>query len=169
MDVTPDDTSTGLSASLSETNPPDLDPGLYALPPRDRVIKALSEVGLQFGVGAPTPDGYMNVLGASKDRLTLVQLIGNDGDLVRAEVLLGIPRGVPAMARWQGKLLIVFIALVIPGWADGPHIVGPAIGKLRRKSPQKIHAPGDVQITMTYRKQQNLLLRIEWPSRPTKN
>jgi hypothetical protein len=156
MDAMQDDTSTGLSVSGN-------DPGLYALPVVDRVIAALEPVGISFGVGAPTPDNLQNILGTTRDRFTLIQMIGPRDRLVRSEVLLTIPRNFQQVAQIQGRLLIVYIALVIPGWDDGPTTVGAAISKVRRHSPQVIYAPGEVKITLTYRKRINLLLRIEWP------
>ncbi len=174
MDAMLDDTSTGLSASPNEVSPPDEndlrpDPGLFALPVRQRVVGALTPIGFQFGTGAPTPDGYPNLLGMTRDRLILIQLAGYDDKLAWAEVLLTIPKRYEKIARFQGKILIVALSLMIPGWGDGPTIVGAAINRVRKKSPQVIHAPGEVEIRLTYRKQSSLLLRIQWPKLPTRS
>jgi hypothetical protein len=133
---------------------------------RDRVIQTLTPVGIAFGMAVPTERMEEQYIGTSRDRLTSIQLIGPADALHRCTMLLGIPQERRA-AHFQGKLIVVILALLIPEAPELQDVVGEAIPRLRKKSPIKIAGtPDHVNIELMHvRNQGYMAVRIQWPNK----
>lgn len=129
---------------------------------RDAIIAALTEAGLTFAPAAPVRE-QMQYIGTTRNRLTTVQLLGSADRLTRIEALLGVPRDVPSVARFNGQLAAVLLRLALPAWDDGAAWFADAAKKIGRRSPLTVYAEG-ATMTLEYRKRQGVLvLKINYP------
>lgn len=129
---------------------------------REAIIAALTDAGLIFAPAAPVRE-QMQHIGTTRNRLTTVQLLGSADRLARIEALLGVPRDLPAVARFNGQLAAVLLRLALPAWDDGAAWFAGAAQRIAKRSPLTVYAEG-ATVTLEYRKKQGVLvLRIDYP------
>jgi hypothetical protein len=106
-----------------------------------------------FVLQESTPvNGQRRFMGATTDKLAVLELIGDKKDISKASLILGVPNDSPAVLARNGGLLIRFVKNAMPNWPAGSDWAVAALKQASATSNPVSTIRGSRRITVSFLK-----------------
>lgn len=103
-------------------------------------------------------DGQPRYMGMSADKLSMLEVIGEKGNITQATLAVGIPKDAPATLVRNSALVLRFIKNATPGWTGSSDWATAALQKAATSESPVETTYGSRKITMRFLKPLGMLM-----------
>jgi len=145
------------------TNPRSIELTVTKLPEEERtglrkeIVDLLEATGFTVFLGAPTATNELNVMAQHRNNLSTIQLIGGPRPR-HIEMMLGLPRDLPQVVKFQGVLMNVLLTMCLPGDTELGRWLITSLTKIQSRSPLTMISADKSRVTIARNKKLGALI-----------